>query len=407
MKKQSLSNKIEWATLLSIRKSKVERVLRQYPVSKYDFLIVIKEIPEMNNNIMFNDINLHYEAYLKLFNDGLKFMPSLTKFGIYSQTQKKIEYWLSRYHTYEYGTLRISELASTGVTFLKKKGLSDDEIRIEMIGRHQKEKLTRIKNGTVGYHTLCPIDLEYWTNTGLSIKESKMMVSNEQTRRSIKAVKTRILNDNYKYNSTKLEYYTEYLGMSKISAYTALSDRQRTFSYDICIEKYGTEQGIKVFNDRQKKWRSTLDGKPEHERIAIEKRRLSNSTKFYSKESIVFFKKVIDIFNFDEATIKWKANELFIYDKEKKKINFYDFYIPELNLIIEYHGVRWHPSQNELSEDEFKKWRDPFKKLSAEDAEARDKYKKELAIENKYKIVEVYSDWDFRKKIELINEIIN
>lgn len=61
--------------------------------------------------------------------------------------------------------------------------------------------------------------------------------------------------NNPQNENTKIEYYLEQ-GMSEEEAQEALSERQRTFSLDICIEKYGKEIGRKVWSERQKKWAS-------------------------------------------------------------------------------------------------------------------------------------------------------
>ena len=38
-----------------------------------------------------------------------------------------------------------------------------------------------------------------------------------------------------------------------------LSERQRTFSKEICINKYGEEKGIEIFNKRQNLWQKNLN----------------------------------------------------------------------------------------------------------------------------------------------------
>jgi hypothetical protein len=38
-----------------------------------------------------------------------------------------------------------------------------------------------------------------------------------------------------------------------------LKERQATFSLKKCISKYGEIEGLKIFEDRQKKWQKTLN----------------------------------------------------------------------------------------------------------------------------------------------------
>ena len=60
-----------------------------------------------------------------------------------------------------------------------------------------------------------------------------------------------------KKHTTKIEYWLA-KGFSEEEAKEKLSNRQRTFSLDSCIEKYGEEEGTKVFEARQEKWQKSL-----------------------------------------------------------------------------------------------------------------------------------------------------
>ena len=56
---------------------------------------------------------------------------------------------------------------------------------------------------------------------------------------------------------TNIEYYLNQ-GMSITEARIALKNRQSTFSLNRCIEKYGKEEGERIFKERQKKWIKSL-----------------------------------------------------------------------------------------------------------------------------------------------------
>ena len=58
-------------------------------------------------------------------------------------------------------------------------------------------------------------------------------------------------------NSTTLEYYTS-RGYSEEDAHILLANRQRTFTLEKCIAKYGEEKGRDVYNKRQQKWVKSL-----------------------------------------------------------------------------------------------------------------------------------------------------
>lgn len=57
--------------------------------------------------------------------------------------------------------------------------------------------------------------------------------------------------------STRIEYWLS-KGYSGDEVILKLKDRQRTFSLQKCIEKYGKEEGIRRFEQRQEKWMKSL-----------------------------------------------------------------------------------------------------------------------------------------------------
>lgn len=97
-----------------------------------------------------------------------------------------------------------------------------------------------------------------------------------------------------------------------------------------------------------------------------------------SKESLKYFVKLEEIFNtrgytcrygMDELPLVLTLNEYNLY--KKNRMFFYDFYVPDLNLIIEYHGKRFHDDIDydktigttaeqllnmEYNQDFYKKW---------------------------------------------------
>jgi hypothetical protein len=101
----------------------------------------------------------------------------------------------------------------------------------------------------------------------------------------------------------------------------------------------------------------------------------------FSKESLFYFDKLNEIFEKRGKNCLYAKNELgFLLTHneyqiyKKNRMFFYDCFIPELNLIIEYHGVRFHSdidynstltvSQNDIYNNEYDK--DFFKKWIAE-----------------------------------------
>lgn len=208
----------------------------------------------------------------------------------------------------------------------------------------------------------------------------------------------------------RLEYFLEQ-GMSLEEAKEALDKRQSTFSRDKCIEKYGEELGLEIFEQRQNKWQQTLTSKPEEEIREINSRKAitldrmitkhgeelgrekyeswlsivrqnRNHLKNFSKESIAFLKSFVP----EEILLKsfYGENEISISD-ENFKTYYYDFNYK--NIIIEYHGEAFHPNPNVVSES----WVSAYG-VSYQDAIKKDLDKRQLAISKGYNFFEIYSN---------------
>ena len=101
------------------------------------------------------------------------------------------------------------------------------------------------------------------------------------------------------------------------------------------IQKYGEIEGKKKY----KKWLIGIT---------------NNSSLTFSKEANNFFQQLQELIKYK---IYYKNNEQFIYDNigfNGQKIFFYDGYIKELNLLIEYDTPTYHPNPVYLTEEEIK-----------------------------------------------------
>jgi len=159
------------------------------------------------------------------------------------------------------------------------------------------------------------------------------------------------------------------------------------------ISKYGIDEGTKKYNNKIEKYKNSMIEYYKSDRI---------KTTSYSQEASTFFDNLIIELNkiniFNNCNYKYKENEIGIYNEDSKTCYFYDFYIPEYNLIIEYNGLRYHP----------KTLNDDFKNIGDKDIKYfynRDKMKMELAIKNGFKYLIVWEDDNEIEKI--IKKIIN
>jgi hypothetical protein len=191
--------------------------------------------------------------------------------------------------------------------------------------------------------------LDYWIDKGHSKEYAITQVANIQSTNSKKRYSKYDKNSvEYKKQfNTTLEYWMG-RGYDVESAKEKLKERQITFSLDKCIDRYGPDVGLTVFNKRQEKWINTLSNKTDDETKEIRSKQLIGFG-IASKESIEVFS--TSIMWLDGNNIEYYIGidgnkEYFLYNKEVKKLFWYDLTIPSLNTIIEYNGIKWHPRED-------------------------------------------------------------
>ena len=118
-----------------------------------------------------------------------------------------------------------------------------------------------------------------------------------------------------------------------------------------------------------------------------------------SKQSTLFFEKLKEYIGID-LIYGGKKQELKLFDKENMKTFFYDAYNKEEKIIIEYHGVAYHPREGDYD------WVGPFGHTYAE-VRARDEMKKQAALVAGYRYIEVWSDETLFEKIEKIKKLLD
>ena len=237
----------------------------------------------------------------------------------------------------------------------------------------------------------------------ISIQEAKRLVFNKAKSAGDESARMIREGEIVVINNTNIEYYTN-KGLSLFDANIALSNRQSTFSYKKCIEKYGKSRGEVIFKERQIKWQKTLNDKSEEEKLDILTRRFShNNKKFFSNESKIFFEKMLEIIPSFSTNTLYAELEYFIYDIEKKGVLFYDFVDIDNKIIIEYNGSHVHAHDNNKST--FKPiWN---KSLTWDIVKEKDDHKIKVAKNKGFNVIVV---WDFESletKIQKINNALN
>jgi hypothetical protein len=138
-----------------------------------------------------------------------------------------------------------------------------------------------------------------------------------------------------------------------------------------------------------------------------------------SKASLKIFNPVIDYFK--DSGLEFKIgvkgnNEFHLFHNKNKKYYYYDLTIPELNLMLEYHGEKFHPHFTITKKSDLLKWEalylvrngDYFKKTKKNGLEIRenDILKEQLAIENGFKYHVIWSSDNINESIIKIINII-
>jgi hypothetical protein len=191
--------------------------------------------------------------------------------------------------------------------------------------------------------------------------------------------RVKYLTENRKPLPTQLQYYLD-KGMSEEESIIELSKRQSTFSKEICVEKYGEEEGYIKWMERQEKWQKSLNEN-------------GNLKMGFSGASQDLFNMILDKVG-DKASCQFATNggELRIKKSDRSGMWLYDFCYN--GKIIEYQGDMYHANPDKYYANDTPH---PFRKeLTAFEIWERDRIKKEDAIDSGYDVLYVW-DSEFRK----------
>jgi len=262
---------------------------------------------------------------------------------------------------------------------------------------HYYKLLTDMTNDEINIliRSVSPLCQEYWLNLGLSELEAKSRISKLQVENSDKSVKCRLESpDEYTATTvTQLGYWVN-KGYSEDEAKIKVSERQTTFSKEICIEKYGEVEGLKVFTDRQKKWGDSLTSG-------------GNLKVGYSRISQELFYNLLDNYSIDERNDILFAtyNKEFRLDKINGGVWLYDFTNTKHKKMIEYHGDMYHGNPKKYVAEDYPH---PFRKgITAQGMWDKDKLKSDVALVNGYELLVIWdSEYRWGNKQEVINKCI-
>lgn len=236
----------------------------------------------------------------------------------------------------------INESNPLCINYWLKKGLSEDDSKSE-ISKIQSYNSKQVKNRFIvsrenlkelGYSDeeissilLTPASIEFWMNKGYSRDEAKMMVTKNQSN-AVKYVdyEKRLLPSNINYWVNR--------GLNYQQAKDKVKESQTTFSKEICIQKYGEEDGLKRFTDRQNKWLSNYT---------------RNNFSIISQELFWSIIETGELTNDEVYFATYKNGELDdsgVNNEYRLKLNtsfiLPDFFVKNKGKIIEFDGTYYH-----------------------------------------------------------------
>jgi hypothetical protein len=275
----------------------------------------------------------------------LKADSSTTKLPV-SQFQKN--YWLIRGYSINEAINKIAELQSQKGSFKFKKekmiasGITEHDAEIEIKKLAEKRsklnldshKRAQEKDPTY-LRSMSHQCKEFWIKKGFSEKEATDKAAKvcENNRKKFRE-KLDSGEIEKGWNNTTIEYYLK-KGMTIDEAKLAIIDRQKTFSLEKCIAKYGEKEGREKWKVRQEKWFTNYRKK---------------SYSFVSQE---LFWEIQKILNFPHANIKFATfdngikTETMNLNKEARlyldnRVVLPDFIHLPSKKIIEFDGVYYH-----------------------------------------------------------------
>ena len=226
--------------------------------------------------------------------------------------------------------------------------------------------------------------IEYWTNRGFTEEESKIKVFNHQSNASKHVdYEKRLLPSNAEYWINK--------GFTKKESLDKVKESQTTFSKEICINKYGEEKGIDIFNKRTRKWQNSL----------LKNGNIKGGYSKISQELFMYlYTKLNGNFNF--ATLK---GEYVIFENNRNY--YYDFICNDTKKIIEYNGDQYHANPKIYKETDLP--HPYYKKVgyTAKDIWLNDEIKNNVAINNGHDVLIIWdSEYKLNKEL-IIQKCIN
>jgi hypothetical protein len=337
----------------------------------------------------------YYDKYLKNDNEG--------KCYICGDDAKFLS--ISKgYHTLCYSNDCLSKSRATGTyQFLMSKYKISKEEAIKLMNERALERGKEIKSGldiklneNENFHKEKSHQTkEYWIKRGYGEKESIQksseimnMIHNKST------IKRKNNPDKYKdILTTQIGYWLK-KGYPEKEAKEKLIERQKTFSLDKCIEKYGDKIGEDVFNKRQWSWSKLMEDKYKNGDY------LKFRKELYSKDELKLFENIIEKLNIHD-NVYYGKKQYYRTFKSIGKTFSYDFVYNKK--VIEFNGDYWHCNPLLYKADYFHQ----YKQMYAKDVWKFDNIKTTCITDCGYEILIIWENEYKQNKEKTIQKCID
>ena len=253
-------------------------------------------------------------------------------------TKQSDEYWIYRGYTLvEARDLsKKNKISRKNPTPMQKefwisKGMSEDEAVFKIKSSRKAEK-------------------EFWTSRGFTIDEAIIKIKEYQLENSLKLKKGMLerpeLYEDINWNQKK---YWMRKGYTEKESVDIISEKQRTFSLDICIAKYGDKEGKKRWINRQEKWNKSYK-KTNYSKISQDLFwEIINSNKLINTE-----KKSIFFATYNNGSKDMEQNREYVISTNNISIKP-DFLMLPDKKIIEFDGIYWHDNKKRNKPENIKR----------------------------------------------------
>lgn len=235
-------------------------------------------------------------------------------------------------------------------------------------------------------NSLRPIRSEYWQIRGYNEVDARAMAVNVKNTNNASGAKSmkNSSKDKLKSCSKRCKEFWMVRGQTEQEALLSVKEVQQTFTKEKCIRRHGYEDGLKIWNERQKKWQDTLNSKSEQEISDINKRKITGGYTISKAE-----RELLQILQ-----EKFPAIDSQIVIRDSNKSYIFDLGVGDK--FIEYNGTYWH------ADPRYYRPTSLIRNKTAYEIWQRDKHKLEAAKKHGYSVLCIWeSDFKTSKDKEI------